>query len=198
MRPTHLTLAAVAAALAWMGTPGPALAQTNWTGNLNLMGGFKFLESDWKPAEDQRAFGIQGDVRLDTWPINLVAAYTFAESASESVEIPAGGTVTNESRTDEVDLGIRKYFERETAWRPFVSGGVSLLRGELETKGPLISQDDSDTAVGLWAGLGTLYVWGDVFNTGVQAKYATGNVDLNGQSLDAGGIHVSALLGVRW
>ncbi|MGQ0645829.1 MAG: hypothetical protein ACT4O3_10135, partial [Elusimicrobiota bacterium] len=87
----------------------PAWAQKNWTGNLNFAGGFKFLESEWKPGEDQRAFGIQSDIRLDTWPISLIADYAYAKSGSESVAIPSGGSVAKESRTDELALGVRKY-----------------------------------------------------------------------------------------
>lgn len=173
-------------------------AQENWKGNLNLSGGFKYLDSDWKPADDQKAFGIQGDIRVDTWPINLFAAYTYGKSNSESVEIPSGGAVTSESRTDEFDIGVRKYFERHSAWRPFIGGGLAMLRGELQTNGPLLSQDDSDTAVGVWAGAGALYVWNGIINTGFQAKYSTGDVDLNGQSLNAGGIQLSALVGVHF
>lgn len=191
-----IAFASMAASIIALAQPG--WAEKNWTGNLNLTGGLKFLESDWKPAEDQKAFGIQSDIRLDTWPINLVADYTYAKSGSESVAIPSGGSVTKESRTDELALGVRKYFERDSAWLPFIGGGLSLLRGELETTGPNTSQSDSDTAVGVWAGLGTVYVWNEILNTGIQAKYSTGDVDISGTSLDAGGIQVSALVGVHW
>jgi hypothetical protein len=176
----------------------PSWAQKNWTGNLNLAGGFKSLQNEWKPGEDQTAFGIQSDIRLDTWPISVIADYAYAKSGAESVAIPSGGSVAKESRTDELALGVRKYFERNSAWRPFMGGGVSLLRGELETTGPVRRQSDSDTAVGLWAGVGTVFTWYETLNTGVQAKYSTGDVDIDGASLDAGGILFGVLVGFNW
>lgn len=175
----------------------PAGAQ-EWSGNVNLLGGLKLLDDDWKPAEDQIAYGLQTDFMPPEWPFSLAVDLLLADSASESVELPGGGSVTSESETMEVDLGIRKYWHSTERWRPFLGGGLALLRGELETRGPIASASDSDTGTGLWAGGGVLYAFNNHLNVGVQGRYSTGDVDINGAELDAGGLHFGGLVGFYW
>jgi hypothetical protein len=166
--------------------------------DLNLTGGIQFLNSDWKPADEEYSLGLEGDVKPQGWPMHLYASYKVANSASQTVDIPSGGTVSEKSRTDEVDLGVRKYFSGAGTWNPFINGGLAIVGGELKTTGPLETVKASDTGAGFWIGAGAVYVWNGFLNTGFQAKYTYGNVKLNGDSLNAGGIQISALIGARF
>lgn len=166
--------------------------------NIQFLGGFKMLEDDWKPAEDQREFGLQVDVLPENWPVNLAVGFLYGNSAAEDVEIPAGGTVTSESNTAELQMGLKKYIFRDGPWRPFLGAGVALLRGEIETRGPVSATADSGMGLGFWASGGTLYVMGDWFVVGGQVQYTQGQVEVFGQDLDAGGLHVDGLVGVTF
>jgi len=169
-----------------------------WTGNTNLLGGLKFMDDEWKPAEDQGAFGIALDIRKDSWPVNLITAYTFARSEEEGVALPSGGTVQVQSKTDQLDLGLRKYFDRFERWRPFVGGGVAFAGGELRTKGPGGQSKVDDTGFGFWGSLGSVYTIGDFINLGGELKYSKVDVELGGNTFDAGGIQFNILVGVHY
>ena len=188
------TVAAVAAT-------GPAPAQDRsdgWAGQVNLLGGAKLLENDWKPADDQTEFGVQTDFRPPEWPVAFALDVLFARSASESVALPAGGAVSLQGETVEVGLGFRGDWEHTERWRPFLGGGLALLRGELETQSPGGTSSNSDSGTGFWLAGGLYYVFADRINLGAQARFSSGDVDINGEKLDAGGVHFGALLGFRW
>jgi opacity protein-like surface antigen len=200
MKSTFLKFGPAAfAAGALLFTAAPrAHAGTDWSGNVHLLGGIKSLDNDWEPAEDEREFGLQTDLRRTNWPINLAIDYLFASSASEEVDVPLVGTVSSKSQTQELRFGLRKYFERSSFWRPFVGGGLAMLRGADKVTGPVATDDDSDYGVGFWASAGLTYLYRDAVSVGGQLSYSTGDVDINQESLNAGGLHLSALVGLHY
>ena len=52
--------------------------------------------------------------------------------------------------------------------------------------------------LGFWAGAGALYTWGGWFGLGGQVQYTQGQIEVFGQHLNAGGVHVNALIGFRF
>ena len=196
---------AVGVALASLLAAGGAQAATYnnstdraYSSNVNIEGGFKRLNSDWKPADDQGAFGIAGDYRRTSWPVNVLASYTWARSSKENVSLPGGGTVQVQSQTDELDLGLRKYFERFERWRPFLSGGAALMDGQIKSTGPGGSGKNSDSVVGFFASVGAVYTIGDFVNLGAEVKYSKGDVDLGGSTFNAGGVLADVLVGIHY
>ena len=191
-------LAAIIVAMAVSAMPRNARAQNGWTGNINFLGGWKLLEDEWRPADEQREGGLQVDLRRENWPVNLAFGFLFGVSGDEAIGLPAGGQVTSESRTTEINGGGRWYWEGLDRWRPFVGGGLSIVNGKLETRGPVGTSTDSDTGLGFWVGAGTLYTLAGWFNVGGQVQYTKGDVDVFGADIDAGGVHIDALIGFAW
>jgi hypothetical protein len=167
--------------------------------DLGFVGGYKGLDSDWKPADDERELGLQVDVLPPGWPIDVAFAVLYGDSSTERVALPAGGSLSTQSNTTEMNVGLKKYIEiQDSRWRPFLAGGASLLRGEIETESPAGNASDSGMGLGFWASGGTLYVMGGWFFVGGQVQYTQGDVKLFGRHLDAGGVHLDGLVGIEF
>jgi outer membrane protein W len=175
--------------------PLTASADTGEAGtNIQLLGGFKTLtDSDWKPAEDQTVFGVQYDVQPESWPLSFAVGLITGQSPSEESDVATLGKVTSQSRTTELNVGVRKYIQKDKL-RPFVGVGISVVRAELETTTAAGSVDDSGTGAGPWAGLGILYMISDWLGVGAQVQYSYVKVDdIFDQNLDAGGVQIDGL-----
>lgn len=166
-----------------------------WTGNVNLFLGGKGLNEDhWTPAEAQGEGGIQIDFRPRSWPVSLVIDLLGAGGKPEGSEF--------ESRTSELNIGVRKIWEQFTYVRPFIGGGVSFVHGEMKGKmvdGVVeVGSSDEDDGAGLWFGGGVYWTLAKHFNIGLEAKLSAAEVTLFGIEANAGGGHFGMLVGGHW
>lgn len=164
-----------------------------FTGNIDLLVGQKALKSgDWEPAEKQTAFGIQADGKMSSWPISIAIGYTKTEGDGED---EVGDMF--EGRTTELDLGIKYIFEKSETLKPFIGGGVTQIKGEVEY--PLLNASASDTGTGYWLSGGLRFILAQHLNLGAQVKYASAKADFDtGEDAELGGTSLSVLLGYHF
>lgn len=178
-------------------------AEPRWSGNVNLFFGMKFLdEKDWKPVDKQMQAGILFDVRHRALPFNIAfdllysrdeADFDVAVLGIDSMEVEVEG------ETLEMDLGVRKIWEGPREVRPFLGGGLAVIRAEIEAKGGGGSVSDRDTALGIWLDVGAYVTLGERWNLGVDGRWSWAKADLMGvENADVGGWHLGALLGAHF
>jgi len=176
----------------WLSVPGVAISGSSpgdWTGNLNFFLGAKALdEYEWEPADEQDEYGVEVDFKQVGWPVSI--AIDFLSGSGK-------GTYWGdkfESKTSELNVGVRKIWDVFPLVRPFIGGGISFITGEFS--GPGLSDDDS--SAGIWIGGGVYWTLGKNFNIGLEGKYSTADVTLFGCTADAGGGHFGMLVGFHW
>lgn len=174
--------------------------QGGWTGNINAFLGAKALEEeDWAPVDEHGELGIEIDFRPRSWPINIAVDYLSSESDNELLFDPFLRVVEFEAETSELNIGVRKIWDRFPYARPFLGGGISFIRGEFKGT-PLsgITLSDSDSGVGIWLGGGIYWTLIDHLNLGLELKFSTAEINLFGVDVDAGGGHFGFLAGYHW
>lgn len=164
-----------------------------WTGNVNLTLGGKYLESgDWDPVENQTELGVSFDFRERSWPVNLLVQY-LGSSADETLH-----GVDVKGQTSEFRLGIRKIFEPDAVIRPFVGAGVASVWAKTRGEAGGFSVSDDDSALGIFVDGGVYFTLNRAFNLGAEVGYSTAQVDFMGEDSEAGGAHAGLLLGYHW
>jgi hypothetical protein len=166
-----------------------ALGQSDWTGNVNFFLGAKALDEDeWEPVEEQTEFGVEIDFRQQNWPVSIAIDILGAADETDF------GGFDVESKTSELNIGVRKIWDKSPIVRPFIGGGVSFITGDFEAFG--ISEDDS--SLGLWLGGGVYWTLSEHFNLGLELKVSSAEVTLFGVDANAGGGHFGLLIGYHW
>jgi Outer membrane protein beta-barrel domain len=172
--------------------PRPSFSSPNdWTGNINLFGGGKFLNSnDWSPADQQLEYGVELDARRRFWPVNLALDILYGEASDNS------GGYNFKSKIYEFDVGIRKVFDQFPApLHPYVGGGIAVTQAEAVVSG---FGSDSGTGPGVWIQGGIYMTFGDHFNLGADFRASSTWVDIAGTSVDGGGVHIGLITGYHW
>lgn len=169
-----------------------------WTGNINLLIGQKSLnKDDWQPLDEQFELGVQYDFRPVEWPVNLAVDLLYSWDEGRLYD-PWWGSIDLRARTLELDLGVRKIWERHSYIRPFVGGGPALIWAEADGSAFGITVSDDNWGLGIWVGGGAYVTLVEWLNLGLQAKYSWAEVDLFDVDVEAGGWHLGALIGVHW
>jgi hypothetical protein len=160
--------------------------------------GDKRLEEKWAPGENQIDFGIfDFDYRRTRWPVSLAGELSLSYT-SYKPSIP--GFKGNFAGTYEFNIGVRKVWERWSRTQPFIGGGFSILGGSTTThvSGTIYVQESHNARPGAWSEGGLYLLVGRHWHTGIRVEYSYGTITLFSQPLNAGGVHVMALLGRRW
>lgn len=185
-----LALSSCASVAVPQGTPagGPPRAEPEHQISLYL--GQRSLDEDlWAPTEDQAAFAIEfsqgGTPEGVGWEVG------FAGSTDEgSVGIGVDFTGT----TGEIYGGLRKSFGSGNV-RPYVGGGLSLIKAEFEGLG--VSDDDTSAAGYLHGGVE--FLLGPSFLIGLDLRTLFGSdIDLFGVSGDADYVQGAVTFGWRF
>jgi hypothetical protein len=187
--------------------PSPAFCQAgsdphSWSGNVNLFLGAKFLdEDDWEPVDEHVEGGILVDFKQNWLPFSIAIDLLYSGNDQNiGIAVFGFGTFSAhvESRTTEVNLGIRKIWEKSETVRPFIGGGVAIINAELESKALGVSESDDDIGVGAWIDAGIYLTLKRRFNIGIDARWSRAEVDLFGVTGQAGGWHFGAMAGFHW
>jgi hypothetical protein len=162
--------------------------------------GYKGLNSDWAPANDQFEFGLVDlDFRPPRWPVGFVVQ-TLMTYANNVPDQP--GFRGDFCGTYELNFGLRKVWDRHPRLQPFLGGGVSVLGADTVTDWGMgwwwYEQEDSDTALGWWVSSGLYYNTSPAFHIGGQVVYSDGEIELFGQKLNAGGLSIVFVIGMHW
>lgn len=185
--PKYLAEAAAAA-------PEPA---RRWSAHVSGALGYKKLDSDWSPSEDQFQFGLaDGDYSPPDWPFSFVAQVLW----NYSDDIPGKSGFTGESTfTSAVNLGLRKIFlQKKSNFQPFVSGGLSIAGAWVGENDDNDIDDDSDAGLGWWASAGFYWNFVEHWHLGAQVEYSDVNVTLFNTDLNAGGWSFMLMVGYHW
>lgn len=168
-------------------------AASEWTGNVNLTLGVKYLDDfDWEPVEDQGELGIHVDFRRQEWPLSMTVALLGSTDDDDINGIDVDGM------TSEWRFGFKKIWEPHLILRPFFGGGVAIMTADLEAENAGLRISDDDIGFGIWISGGIYLTLNDRFNLGFDVGYSSGEVDLFGSDVDAGGGHAALLLGYHW
>jgi len=175
----------------------------SWTGNLNLFAGAKFLDKDdWEPVDKQAQGGVLIDFRHRVLPFNVAIDILYSRDEDDvDVEVLNVGWVTTrvEGETMEVDLGLRKIWEQPRLLRPFLGGGLAIIRAEVEASARGESTSDTDTALGVWLDTGAYVTLAERWNLGIDGRWSWAKSDMLGvDDGDVGGWHLGVLVGVHW
>ncbi len=176
--------------------------QSEWTGHISYVLGYKGLQREWCPANDQVEFGlIDFDIKRADWPISF-AAQLLLTYDSDIPNLP--GFRGDQSGTYEFNVGLRKILGRLPRYQPFLGGGLSIIGGstasliEFNKFESATVQEDHDVGLGFWADLGFYWSLGTNWHMGLRAQYSWGKITLFGQELNAGGVHGMVMLGYNW
>jgi len=166
----------------------------NFAGNTNFFLGTKTLDKDdWEPLEEQGAFGAELSWGNTDWPIYVASDLFWSADAQ-------GFTFTETiAVTTELNVGVRKIWGESRKTRPFVGGGLAIVRGYVQKRFDFVPDvDGSDAAVGPWLTGGVFWRLGTRFNIGMSARWSKADVEIFDESLDAGGFQFGLLLGFGW
>ena len=154
--------------------------------DLDVLLANKTLREEWGRLETQVEGGILLTAGHVEWPV-------FAAADLLTSEAEAGGL---RGTTTEIAFGVRRTFRR--GWQvPKIGGGICIIQASWDR--PILGEPplhDTNSAMGLWFGGSALLRFGSRVNVGIHARWSTARVDLAGTSVDAGGLHFGATLGI--
>jgi len=191
----------------FLSIPSLAFCQTSsdppgWSGNVNFFLGLKLLdEDDWKPVDEPLEGGILLDFKQNRWPVSIAVDILHADTDKNiSVAVSDFGSfsLNMESKTTELNVGIRKIWDTLEYVRPFIGGGVAIIKAEVGGTALGVSVSENDTAVGGWIDAGIYLTLAEHFNIGLDARWSKAEVDLFGVTGEAGGWHIGGLVGFHW
>jgi len=182
-----------------------ALAETN----LNFVLGQKYLDADdWPVGNSQGSISFLSTFGPRSWPVQVAIDVLVSAAGSTSTLYPGSdgeirGTELVQG-TFELDIGVRKIWRSGRA-RPFVGGGIAVVRGQQEIQ--LLSSDpadisrelgEDDEAPGAWIDGGVFWRLGEMFNIGFEARYSRAELSFTGRDVQAGGFNLGLILGWGW
>lgn len=181
--------------------PNVAICE-DWTGNINAFLGMKYLDKDdWEPIEDQAEIGVAVDFKKQGWPVSIAIGYLYSRG-DETVLIfdPFLGNVLFdfEAETSELSFGIKKIWDHFAHVRPFLGGGIALIRADVKGRALGVTVSDDDNTIGIWIGGGVYWTLAEHFNIGLDLRWSKAEVTSFGVDIEAGGAHVGLLVGYHW
>jgi opacity protein-like surface antigen len=164
------------------------------SGNLNILFGNKTLDSDWEPVEKQSEFGMLLDFKQEGWPVSM-AMDVLSSSGDKTI---SGIKLTG--KTTEIDIGVRKIFDfgNDIPIKPFIGGGIAIIKAEIEASLGPYSASESDTGTGMWFNIGAYMTLNEQFNLGFEIRQSQADVSFAGIDAKAGGAHAGLLIGLHW
>lgn len=183
----------------------PSASQAaDWTGNVNALLGIRLLDEsllEQAKVDEQDQFGILIDFRPNDWPINMAIDILQSEADESAFDPFTGLGASIELEFTEVQLGVRKLWDRSRTVRPYIGGGLSYLTADISASvsDPFfsISVTDDDSSFGIWAGGGLYWTLGEAFNVGLDVRHSLNEVSFGDLDVDAG-THAGLLLGYHW
>jgi hypothetical protein len=173
-------------------------SHAEWNGRLELILGSKSLDAaDWGIVKDQREFGLQLDMKKQTWPVWLTAGFLKSQDKATIVLLgPPDTTRQIEGGTTEIHGGIKKDFHPSHSMRLSLSGGPAWVRAHLDQSSAPFSRDKG-TGLGYWATADVLVFFNTV-GVGFSYRISKADIDLHGRNRDAGGRHLVFSAGLAW
>lgn len=168
----------------------PVLAK----GNANFVLGARALDEDqWQPLDDHAAFGVNVDFGKDDWPVTIVLGSHSSTDATVLFIIDIDLDVT------EFSVGVQKTWDQYTHARPYISGGLAFISGDLTGSYGAFSAGDDDSSGAVFFDGGIFWRIGTRFNLGVNARFVAGSdLTIAGVDVDVDYVQVGGLIGWGW
>ncbi len=171
----------------------PAKAESEWTGNLNLLIGRKSLGGDWRDELEQLTnVGLMMDFRKKTWPVSLVFDWTIGTTDYEASD--SNGSLL----IREFDIGVRKYLVSDEGAFFYLGGGLAFASADLEIRVPGESFSESESETGLWGGIGGGFTINKACNLFVDLRASTPEYEDEYATLPFGGTSMHVGIGFHW
>jgi len=167
---------------------GVALAAADdWDWNYNGVIGRRYMgDKDWAPFHIYNEIGVEGSWGKMDEPL------MFATDFFTSQDSQREGSKTIQSKSYQLQLGLRKIWTFSKHWNPYGGAGLTVSKGDLEEVSSSGTKRGSDNAYGIWVGGGIFYRVGQNFNVGVAVRaclmdsYRILGVDRGGNSTNIG------------
>jgi hypothetical protein len=174
------------------------------TGSVGVVFGFKDLRSGWDPLSDQWGGGLLLTIGQERWPVLIALDYlSFDDEETRTLGFPLFPPfccfefeTVAKSETEEWDLGVRRGWRKQKAFRPYLGGGVAFIEGKIKIDEPRFRADDSTT--GYWLEAGFRAGRHRYIEWGLDLRYSEGSIDLGSESVEAGGKYALFFVGGRW
>jgi len=172
-------------------TTAAQAAPEDWDWNYNVVLGRRNVsEKDWDPFHDYGEMGIEASWGKADEPL------LFATDFYASQDIKRIGLATVESKSFELDLGLRKIWTFKKRWNPYFGAGFTLASADAESPTSSGLNSDSDLTEGMWAGAGIFFRAGTNFNFGVVARATVmREYRIFGINRDANSTHIGFVIG---
>jgi opacity protein-like surface antigen len=222
---------------------GTAMAE--FKGDVNLWLGMKKFSDDYKFEEDfldskqpssisidltsQQEYGLMANFGGVDWPVAIaVDILNASDDDTWSYSAEYGGydytySITFDTSTMELGVGVRKFFLPDGKLQPYIGGGLDYFKADAELRFRLVGEpipkqgidesfklDDSASTVGFFLNAGVAWRIGKMLNLGADLRYSNGSVDYEfedpfvakqevvTESADVGGYHFGVFLGIRF
>ena len=173
--------------------PSASVYSSDSTSTIKLLLGGKSLNSKWGSDDFMNSIGFLFTYQPMSLPIGL--AIDFYGNGSES----NSSGIETETIIGEVNFGIRwQPVIQSSAITPYLGAGISYAEAELEYIDSGIKRKSDDSAGGYWLGGGVDYIFAERWTFGIDARFSSVDVKLNGQDRDAGGFGLGIALGYRF
>lgn len=134
-----------------------------------LHAGFRTLDDDFDPAEEQTVLGISMDVRGAGGNGSFEAGYFY--SSGDGDTRAGANSIDVESLVHEVWMGGRWAFDPwDSPIRPYAGAGLSILRAEFSTEGLGGSDSNSGWAAGVYGHGGVEWDFGGGWAVGLDLR----------------------------
>lgn len=177
---------------------GVAVASAGTMGRGGLFFGTKSLDSrDWGNLDSQSAWGINLDVKGETWPVWVSSTFLMSEEKEIAItSISPLATKNIEGKTTEFRLGLKKDFLPFEKLRLSAAGGPAYIDASLDNVASPFNSD-SGAALGYWLGAEAIIYLGHLA-LGAGYNYSEANVTLLNRSVNAGGSNFMFTFGFGW
>jgi len=182
-----LGILAIAAVL--VSIPSLSLAK----GNANFVIGTRTYDGknlDLFGVDDQTVVGINVDFGKNDWPITLViGAFTSSED-NAIMGFPFELVIT------ELSFGVQKTWDQYSHARPYISGGLSQIKGEFNI---LLAPDNDDSTIAFFVDGGIFWRIGEGFNLGIGGRILLGSdVTFDMLDTDLDYTQINGVIGWGW
>lgn len=155
-------------------------------------GGKTIDDSAWSAQDGHGSIGILTDFKTGFQGVR-VALDLFGSGSEDNTTSQVKGTYMAEAH-----LGLRKYFELQSQFKPYIGGGVNFAYGTQTNNDGSGKTEEEDMDTGLWLNGGVDYLITEQITAGVDLRYATSSVELYGESVELDAAAIGVTLGYRW
>ncbi|VAX17394.1 hypothetical protein MNBD_NITROSPINAE02-1547 [hydrothermal vent metagenome] len=128
-----------------------------WVMNFNGLLGFRALDKeDWSPKDKQIAGGIEFDFRKKQWPVSFLVG-VLSSNHDNSNSYYGRRRYNDDSYLTEGYLGIRKYFDINGSFFPYISLGGSYIGASVCDCNHYKNEEQSDSSFGYFGSIGGIF-----------------------------------------